>query len=511
MKNIKFKNIYINTVIGFILKILLLIFSLINRTIFIKFLSIEYLGIAGLYSNIISILGLADLGIYTAFMFSLYKPLSDNNQDIVNCLIKYFSKIYKIIGIIVIFFGLTLLPFLKFLVNAPNLSESHVRNYYLLFILNSGLSYFNICKSTLLRADKKVYIVDLVTSVITIITYVCQIIVLYFTDSYYFYIIVQILMTIVTNVLLTAITNKLYPYLKFKKLGDSDLSNEIKLKIKNNVKDVLLYKVSNIVINSTDNILISIIVGTIAVGIYSNYSLIIVTLNSFIFIIINALLPNIGELHAKGDSDESYKFFMSISYFFSVLGCFIMTTLINVFNDFIYIWLKDEMFLLNDNTVFCIAFSFYVSCVTNPLWMFRESMGLFKEMKYVLMLAAILNILLSLTLGYYLKMGIGGILLATGIAKILTIFIVEPNLLFKKVFTNKRITNYYLKSFIFLLITILTIVCSNAISMFIEIGLLGCFIKTLLCLIITIFFTIIFTFKFGEFKLLLNIFKKETK
>ena len=210
--NSNVKNIYKNTIIGLVLKVLLLIVSFANRTIFIKLLGSEYLGIAGLYSNIISLLSLADLGIYTAFMFSLYKPLSDKDEIQIGTLIKYFSKIYKIIGFVVILIGLCIVPFLQYLVNSNNLDETEFKMYFILFVLNSGLSYFNVCESTLLRADKKVYIVDLVTSLITILAYVLQVVFLLITNDYYSYIIVQIFMTILTNLILKLITIKIYPY-----------------------------------------------------------------------------------------------------------------------------------------------------------------------------------------------------------------------------------------------------------------------------------------------------------
>lgn len=503
--NSNVKNIYKNTIIGFIIKISLLVLSFVNRSIFIKLLGEEFLGISGLYSNIISLLSLADLGIYTASMYSLYKPLSENNYNKIASLIKYFSKLYRIIGIFVIIIGICLTPFLKYFISDVTLSSWELKSYYLLFVLNSGLSYFNVSKTLLLRADKNVYLIEIITSISTLIAYVLQIVLLKITNNYYTYLAVQIFITILTNVLLTIITNKKYPYLRELRLTTEELDTDDKNSVVKNIKSVVVVKISGVIMNSTDNILISLLLGAITVGYYSNYNLIIVSLSSFITIIINAIIPNIGEINTRENKDELLTSFKLTNLIFNFLAVFITATLICIFNDFINLWIKDEKYVLPLIDVILICVNFYITCITNPLWMFTESIGLFKEVKYLLFIAAVLNIVLSIVFASFL--GLGGIILATGISRILTMFWYEPMVLYKKVFKEK-IYKYWFKTLMYILIGgIVCAVCYYVCSL-IGYGIVNFMLKGIICLFITIVIFVIVMFRTEEFKCVINFIKK---
>ena len=246
-----------------------LVLSFITRTLFIHILGTDYLGINGLFSNILSVMSLADLGFGTAIVYTLYRPLMENDQKQISAVINFYGKVYTIVAAIMLIVGVGIVPFLKYLVNLENeLPFLHL--YYILFLLDSVCSYLYVYKSAVLEADQKNYIVKTNRTVFLLITNVVKLIVLYCTRNYFSYLIVQIIGTLLSNISIYRIAEKKYPYLRN---SNEQLGKTEKKSIIDNVKSLFLYKIGGVILNSTDNILISAIVSTTVVGLYSNYSL----------------------------------------------------------------------------------------------------------------------------------------------------------------------------------------------------------------------------------------------
>ena len=109
--------------------------------------------------------------------------------------------------------GLAIVPFLGQLVKST-LPHNEVVLYYLLFLCNSVVSYFVMFKVTLLRADQKEYIRNIVATICLLLQYVLQIAFLYVNNNYTTYLIIQIFFTVMQNVVCNVIANKYYPFLK---------------------------------------------------------------------------------------------------------------------------------------------------------------------------------------------------------------------------------------------------------------------------------------------------------
>lgn len=421
-----------NTVVGISTHLFTALFSFVSRTVFVRVLGVQYLGISGLFSNILSMLALSDLGIYTVMVYSLYGPLADRDEEKICALIRFFQRLYNVIAIIVLVVGLACIPFLPYLINNSTLSCEQTIIYYILLLLNSVCSYFAISKSTLLRADQQVHIVQTVSSVAVFGLQIMQIVILLLTREYVVYLIVQIFFTLGSNVTLSCIASKMYPYIKGQ--AKSEIVCTLKSEIVNNLKATFLYKIGNTIMNSTDNILISVIVGTAFVGYYGNYVTIFTMINAFVMIVIQAILPSIGNYYATQSTDKKFGMFRFLLFGFYALAAFCTSCYISGMNDFIRFWLGEE-FLLSNSFVWAVAFSRFVFCAMHPLWMTRESTGVFVQTKYVMICAALVNIILSVALG--LLMGITGIILATAVANLLTVFWYEPRQLCRMVFDIK--------------------------------------------------------------------------
>lgn len=442
------KNSIKNVCISFGMQFLLLILSFVSRTVFIKILGEEYLGINGLYSNILSVLSLADLGLTTVMLYALYKPIANDNKEEIAQLIGYFKKLYRVIALAVLALGLICVPFLQYVVNGSDLALRDLRLYFLLYLLNTVCSYLIVYKTTIINADQRIYLLKIVDFFATLAVHVLQIIILWLTHNFIAYLIINILITLAKNFVMSIITNKYYPFLLEKRTNA--LNSELKTKIVCNIKSIFLYRISAMVINSTDNILISMILGTVIVGYYSNYLLVVTAVNTFISLLTQALLASLGNFNASEQPERKLFLFKVLLLIFYGLATFCSCCFLSVFNDFIALWIGgiDKSYILSNFDVISIIFNFYIGCILNPIWMFRETTGLFAQAKYSMTFAAALNVALSIILGKWL--GLGGIIAATAIAKILTIFWYEPKILFSKIFKCSQLKywGYILKQFV---------------------------------------------------------------
>ena len=429
MSQSRVENSMRNSLVGMISYSLTSVITFVSRAIFIRELGVEYLGVSGLYSNILSVLALSDLGIYTVMVFSLYKPVAEGDTQRIASMMKYYQRLYLLIAGVVLLLGLACIPLLPFVVNNSGLSQQELVLYYVLILANSMCSYLAITKSTLIRADQKMRIIQGVQMATSLCMHLVQIAILIWLHNYTVYLCMPIIFTLFNNVILTLIANRKYPYLKTQ--GAIPVDKEIKKNIASNLKATFLYKMGATIINSTDNILISVLLGTLVVGYYNNYYTVITVVNAVITIFITSISASIGNYNATKSSFEKFKLFRMLLMGFYGVASFAAACYVAIFNDFMRIWIG-EAFLLDDGFLLALVFNVTVACVSNPLWMTRESSGVFQSVRYVMLGAAAINVVLSIVLARVC--GLSGIILATAIARLLTLFWYEPKMLCQKAF-----------------------------------------------------------------------------
>lgn len=264
MANSRIKSSLTNMFVGIFNRVLLLILNFVLRTIMIRTIGVEYLGINGTLADVMSLLCMADLGFNTAIVYSFYEPLAKNDTKTIAALVYYYKKIYNIIAITIACGGICILPFLNIIVHTEK-DVPYLSIYYLLTLANVVCSYLFVYKASILTADQKDYIRTQITMITNVIKILLQIIFLLLLKSYMLYLVVTLLATIASNVAAAFRADKDYLY-----LGQRyELGEKQKKDIFINIKSVFLYKVSSVVLNATDNTLISMLVGTIYVGYYS--------------------------------------------------------------------------------------------------------------------------------------------------------------------------------------------------------------------------------------------------
>lgn len=485
-----------NATSAFINKMVILLISFATRKFFINYIGIEYVGINSLFSNVLTILSLADLGLGTAMNVSLYKPIANRDNKKLSALLNYYKKLYNIISISILTLGFLFIPFLKYIVNMDK-NIPHLYLFYVIYVVKTAISYLFVYKSSIIRADQKTYKINRIEVFLKLIVAFVQLFIVVVFKSYLIYVLLDILVVVAHNLIVSHVADKEYPFIKNKEI----ISTEDKNEVKQNVFSMFLYKVSFSLLNGTDNLLISILISTIHVGLYNNYLSISGTLESFIALFFNSLTASIGNLVAVSSFKKRYNTFKIMQMFSFWICGVIVISLTFLMQDFVgYIWLSKHL-MLDKLTFIAIILNLYFSTCMRPVWTYREGTGMYRDIKYIMIVTAILNLIFSIVLGKLI--GLSGILFATVLSKITTYFWYEPYVLFKKFFNVKPI-KYYIEFFKNLLYIIVCSLIVYGATFYIDSkNLLGWILKAIVILAISnLFYFVIYrkTPEFNDFK-----------
>lgn len=489
------KNVTINASLGMISQIIKVIIDFILRTVFIKMLGTEYLGVNGLFTNVLTILSFAELGIGNAIIFSMYKEIANNNTEKIKSLMQLYKKTYISIGCFVLFVGLIITPFIKYTINGvPNIKES-IYLIYILFLFNTAVSYFFTYKKAIISAHQKEYIINIYRLITEILRVALQILVLIITRNFVLYLIIQIFTTVLDNILCSKKADNMFPYLKDKDVTLIDKTE--KKSIFDNVKSLVMYKFGSIILNGTDNIIISKMLGLTSVGLLSNYTLLINTVSMIIASALNGFTASVGSLNANDDTKKQERIFKQMHVISVWIYGFCAIAFMILANDFVTLWIGNE-YNLPLLAVFAMALHLYVNGVQFAGYTYRVTLGLFNKGKYCPIIASIINIILSIMLAK--RMGVAGVLLATSISRFVTTTWYDIYMVYKFKL-NKSPLKFYLKYLLnFVIVIFIGIVCYNILSLIESISIMKFALKVILCAIIpNIMFLLIF-FKTTEFK-----------
>ena len=492
------KNLYtalIGQGIGFIV-------SFIARIFFIKILGREYLGLNGLFTNILTILSLAELGVGEAITFSLYKPLAEGDVKKCTMLMQVYKKVYNTIGLIILVIGISFTPFLSLVIKTmPNVPN--IELIYILFVINTAVSYFFSYKRNLIIADQKRYIATFIRYLAHIVFTFLEIVYLILFKNFIGYLIIMILATLADNIMVSIKANKMYPYLKNK--DNIPLDEESKKGIIKNTKAMMMHKVGNVVVNSTDNVLLSTFVSLDAVGLYSNYYFITNALNSVSQHVFNSVVASVGNMFVVDGKEKRYSVFKNIYFLNFWMFCFIAVSLLCLFNPFIELWVGKE-YLFTFDVVCIIVINFYIYGMRKSVITFREASGLFYKDRWKAVFEALINLVSSIILAIYF--GTFGVFLGTLISSVTVCVWVEPLVLYKYGF-ERKLRDYFKIYFKYLIITVICCSLTYYLCSLITFGrFLSFIIKCIICVIVPNLIIIIIFRKTVEFNYLKNLILK---
>ena len=405
-------------------QVLTMLLSFINRMVFIRCLSAAYLGVNGLFTDVLSILNFAELGIGTAMVFSMYEPAARDDERKLGQLMNLYKWMYRAVAASVLLFGLVLLPFLPHFIKGGEGIE-HITLIYIIYVLGSASSYLMSYKSSIYQAYQKGYIRAGWNMVCELIKTILQITVLLSTGNFILYLVVQQALPFLPNIMVSRMVDKEFPYLKeCHELPEREERNGI-LK---NIGAMSMHKLSAIIVRNTDSLLMSSFIGLATVGVYSNYRLVLNALNNLINKFSVAFSGSVGNLAALENSDRLYKIYKEMDFMFFVMSAYLTGGLMMLFNPFITLLFGEE-YCFPIVTVVIIVAEFYISRMRQANLLFREAMGLFWNDRYKAVAESIINLVASLVLVQ--RFGVAGIVGGTVVSSLCTCVWVEPYIFLK--------------------------------------------------------------------------------
>lgn len=446
-----------NSSISLLSQISSLFITLITRKFFLVYLGVELLGLSSTFTSILSTLSLTELGFETAVIYHLYKPLADRDFGRVGSIIAVFRKVYQFVAIFLAIASVIFLFFLDSVINGIEITK-YVYLFFLLQAANSVVSYLLAYKRTLIYADQKEYIIQICDLACNVVFSILRIVSIVWIRSFTVYLILQIGQTVASNLIIHLKCRQIYPGLD---VGHFDKT--VFFEIFNNVKHVIGSKIAFFINNSTDNLVISVFIGTVQVGFFTNYTTVTLALKKVVTSFFRPLAPFIGELLV--DKTISYKKREQILLLYSHVGFIISLGVLVptavLLNDFIGgVYGMD--FVLGKNIVLLMVFDLYINFVHRVCCDYINGGGLFKYDKYIEFIGAAINIAISVILAN--RFEIIGVLIGTVLSG-LFFWIGRSAVVYKCCIyaSLKQYVIYWLKNAIYILVFTVAFVCCNII------------------------------------------------
>ena len=495
MADTRTKNIMRNTITGFVFRVVSMLLPFFVRTVIIQKLGNEYLGLSSLFTSILQVLSMSELGFSTAIAYSMFKPISEGDKPKVNALLKLIRNVYRVVGLVILVVGLILTPFLPHLIEGDYPADINLYLLYFIYLFNTVISYFMFSyTSSLLAANQRTDIENIISLIANIIMYGCQIIVLILFQNYYIYIIFLPLSTLLINVLRYIMVKRLYPEYVCK----GSIEKSEKVVIYKNIGALAGYKLSSVIISSISNIIISAYLGLNILAIYGNYYYILNALFAIISMIYTSLTASIGNSIVEDSVEKNYKDFRTLTFCNVWLIGWMAICLLCLYQHFIKLWLKTDDYLLPNTTMFLFVAYFYLWKFKDMLSTYKDAAGMWRDDFFKPYAVTVVTLILNLILVKYF--GINGSL----IAGIIGFFVIsmpwETHVFFRR-YLKRSEWRYYLKMLVYTIIIVILAIITYPICSFLPSeGILGLILKALVCLFVPNILVILISFKTPEFK-----------
>ena len=442
------KNALRNIVWGMIEKISILIFPFITRTILIKTLGAEYLGISSLFTSILQVLSISELGFGSAIVFSMYKPIAENDTNLVSALLNTYRKIYYVIGSIILIAGIVVVPFLPKLIKGELPLGINLYVLYFIYLANTVISYYLFAyKQALFSAYQRNDLISKRASLVSICSSIVQICLLIFFKNYYVYVLVFPLATIATNILNAVLADKMFPDIHCR----GHISTDQKKDIKKRIIGLISFKIYSVIFTSVDTIVISAFIGLTPLAIYNNYYYIQSSIVGFLVILTSSITAGVGNKMVTNSKEDNYLDFKRFHYINGWIVSWCAVCLLCLYQPFMKIWVGDEL-LFSSSTMVLMVLYFFLPRITTLTFTYREAAGLWWEDRFRPIVATVVNLVINIFLVRVI--GINGVLISTLMC---TIFINVPwgtVILFKNYF-KKSPAEYFKQTIFYILITVL--------------------------------------------------------
>lgn len=484
-----------NIIFGIINKIVILIFPFILRTVLIKVLGMEYAGLDGLFVSVLEVLNLSELGLSTAIVYCMYKPIAYGDEESICALLKLFRKMYFSIGVFVLAIGIIIMPFMKYFIKGSCPADINLYVLYLIYLMNSCVSYFFMgYKSSILSAYQRLDIVQGISTLVKGVMYIVQIGSIILCSNYYVYVIMLPIFTIMINLLTAFETKKFFPQY----ICRGEVSKEIKSDLREKVSGLMITKLCAVTRNSFDSIFISAFIGLAISAIYSNYYFIMKSVILVLGIIVQAVLAGVGNSIQTESVEQNYNDLKRFNFMYLWISGVCTACLFSLYQPFMCLWMgEDNLLPFSSIVLFCMYF--FLLKMGDMQSVYYNAAGLWWNYRKCTIFEAFLNLILNFILGKI--WGLNGIIAGTLISLFVINFLYAERLIFKYYFKNGKELEFYIKQIKYAVTTVVVCFITYEICDYITdienmeygIGVMG--IRALVCLV---FSNLIYLLAYGR-------------
>lgn len=419
-----------NIIWAVIYKIIVILLPFVVRSVMIYKLGVEYTGLSSLFTSILTMLSLAELGFSNAMVYCMYEPIHNDDKNTICALLKLYKKIYSIIGSIILTIGLVLIPFLPRLIHDDVPGGISIYGLYLIYLFNTVISYFMFAyKSSLLTAYQRNDLISIIGMISHIGMNGIQIAVLLLTGNFYLYAVILPISTVAMNLSYELLTRKFYPDITCR----GEVSSELKGKIKKRVVGIMLYKFSSSTRTSFDSVIISMFLGLAILTQYQNYFTIISAVLGILSIITTSVTASVGDSIVAKDIDSNYSDFKKFVFIYMWVAGWFAICIGCLIQPFMRIWMGEELLLVGTMALLFSAY-FYSQTMGDIVFLYRTAAGLWWQDRIRPVVEAVANI--SLNVVMVKLFGLHGVILATVITLVFINFVWGAHILFKHYFAR---------------------------------------------------------------------------
>ena len=480
MKIERTRNAKRNIAFGLVNKIVTLLFPFVIRMVMIRNMGAEYLGLSSLFQSILHVLNITELGFSSAVVYSMYKPIAEDDTDTLCAILNFYRKVYFAIGLIIAALGILLLPFLPRLIHGSYPPDINIYVLYLVYLSATVVSYLLFAyKNSLINAYQRADVISNINTMVHLAVYTAQFVLVVATRNYYWYALMLVIAAVVQNLCTEIASRRLFPEILCRGMPSSAIKKEINVK----VKGLLINKLCQVSRNSFDSIFMSAFLGLVHTAIYNNYYYIMSAVIAVLGIVEPAILAGVGNSIVTESQQKNYADMKKFNFIYMWLSGWCTVCLICLYQPFTELAFgKDMMFPFPVVVLFCAYF--YVLKMGDIRSVYSDARGLWWENRWRAVAEAAANLVLNFVLGKFF--GVPGIVAATLISLFLINFVWGSTIIYKHYFTEIRISEYYLLHLFYAAVTaVACVACWFICSLVPFTGVVGCVIRFVLCAVIS--------------------------
>lgn len=494
------KNTIRSVIFGFGYRIINIILPFVSRTTILYILGEKYLGLSSLFTSILSFLSLAEMGMGAAVIFSMYEPIAQNDKQTLCCLLNYYKRFYRLIGVLILVLGLLLVPFLPKLITGSVPADINLQLLYMLYLLNTVLSYLLFAyKQSVIQAYQRNDIISKIGIIVTPISYLFMIVAMVITRNYYAYVIWLPVFTIITNIMVMLYVNKHYPDIK----PNGDISAELKKAINKKVKALIGTKLNTVIINAADNIVMAAFLGLTTIAVYGNYYYIMSSIVAFLGIIYSSMTAGIGNSLVVESLEKNYNDFLKFSFINAWLVGWCAICLACLYQPFMMIWVGETL-IFPTAIMMQMCLYFYIYQIRKIPVIYKDAAGIWWEDRFRPYVSMFINLVLNIILVQHI--GVSGVIISTIVSLMISIPW-ENYTIFKYVFLRSS-KEYYLKMLSYAIVTIFAGLITFFICQLPGDGICALFVRGIICIFVPNVIFMVCFYKKTEFKEAITLFKR---